>query len=62
MSELGIKDFAKCLSVMQEMRCHLLKGDNQDILLGQMLHEMKELTNKRFIQETIEPLSSLKEK
>ena len=53
MGESGIKDFAKCLSVMQEMRIHLLKGDNQNIRLGQMLEEAKDLVKDEFLEITL---------
>jgi hypothetical protein len=53
MSIKGIKKFASILSQMQQMRIELLNGDNQDIRLGNLLHDMKELTNVKFMEITL---------
>lgn len=53
MSQLGIKEFANILSLLQDTRINLLRGDNQDLRLGQLLEEMKELVKHQFAQETL---------
>ncbi len=55
MSYKGIQHFADVLSIMQSTRCELLRGDNQDVRLGQMLEEAKELVKERFAEETLKP-------
>jgi hypothetical protein len=53
MSFKGIQQFAAVLGIMQDTRQKLLRGDNQDILLGQLLEEMKEGVKDRFAEETL---------
>jgi hypothetical protein len=53
MSQQGMRAFADVLSVMQETRGTLLRGDNQDIRLGQLLDDAKEHVKERFAQETL---------
>lgn len=53
MSIEGIKVFADVMSVMQRRRNALLRGDNQDIRLAQLLHEAKEAVVHEFALETL---------
>lgn len=50
MSQAGIKCAAHILTQMQEGRIALLKGDKQDILLGQMLEDAKEHIKDKFAE------------
>ena len=54
MSHKGICRFAKVLSEVQTARGELLgMKTKQDLRLGQLLHEMKELVKARFVKETL---------
>lgn len=48
MSRKGIKLAAKALSCLQETRGELLRGDKQDIFLGQLLDDAKDAIKDRF--------------
>ena len=54
MSLKGITKFAKVMSYMQTARGELLgMKTKQDLRLGQLLYEMKELVKVRFAKETL---------
>jgi len=53
MSYDGVQQFADVLSYMQETRQELLRGDNQDVRLGQLLDEAKDCVKDRFAEETL---------
>jgi len=57
MSKQGIKKFAGILSAMQETRGELLRGDNQDIRLGQLLETAKDAVKHEFCKITVERTS-----
>jgi hypothetical protein len=55
MSLKGIYRFGKILSDMQQARGELFAMNNkQDVRLGQMLQEMKDLVKERFANETLD--------
>lgn len=48
MSQTGVQKFASILTLLQNSRIELLGGDKQDILLGQLLGKMNDVTKDDF--------------
>lgn len=55
MSMTGIRLAADVFTLMQRRRDQLLRGDNQDIRLGQMLEDGKDAMKTTFAKITVEP-------
>lgn len=59
MSQKGIKLMSDAFLVMQQTRMMLLRGDKQDIAMGQLLETATDVIKVRFAELTLEPKSKV---